>query len=279
MAHPDDTDRTAALLAASQEKIVEILLDHIRLGRSAFLVGTEGVGKTAILRVVADQARQIRDIRRPLYCGHASTLKELLLALAEELLVRDSTPSPSSPSARRPITGRQLSALSLETLRRRVLPRLSSGRYAVLLDHLGPIRGAYASFLEGLGERLGIPIVAAVRSLDPGQTGRLWWIGWKFPIVPVPELTPGEARLLVARRLDEAGLALPDREDFIGTLVRVAKGNPRVITRVCDLARAPRYRVGGRTDLRLLLLDLRLHDLQDLIEAENRIRLRGPVSL
>lgn len=265
-------------------RLVDALLDHMRQGRSVLLVGAAGTGKTAILRAVMDRAEQSCDRRVPIYCKQASTLKTLLRAVAEQLLLQGAARStaqvmgPSSFGTRhQAVTPHTLSTLSIRKLRRLVVPRLRSGRYVFLLDHVGPVRGAYADFLDSLVENFSVPIVAAVRSLEPAETGRLWWVGWKFEKVEIPELGPGEARQLIERCLERAGATLLDRDDFVRGLLRITKGNPCTIVRLCEMARAPRYRVGGRTDLRLLWLDLKMRDVQQRIDAEAQIKLVGPI--
>jgi hypothetical protein len=158
-----------------------------------------------------------------------------------------------------------------------VIPRLRAGRHAVLLDHVGLVRGAYEAFLDGLVEHVRIPVVAAARSLDPTETGKLWWVGCGFERIDVPELTPGAARRLIEVGLDRAGAHLPDRSEFVSALVRKARGNPRVLTRLCQMARQFRYQRSGRTDLRLLWLDMNMQDVQQGIDAEAQIPLRGPI--
>jgi hypothetical protein len=147
----------------------------------------------------------------------------------------------------------------------------------LLLDHVGPVRGAYADFLESLMENFSIPIVAAVRSLEPSEAGRLWWIGWNFEKLEVPPLGPVDAHRLVECYLDRAHVILPDRQAFTKGVTTLAQGNPRAISRLCEMAGSPRYHIDGRTDLRLLWLDLKMRDIQQRIDAEAQIPLVGPI--
>jgi hypothetical protein len=57
-----------------------------------------------------------------------------------------------------------------------------------------------------------VPIVAAVRSLAPDNTGRLWWIGWNFTALAVTPLGPGHARRLIDSCLDRARIVLLNRQ-------------------------------------------------------------------
>ncbi len=181
---PEEAIGAAQLVG--RNKIVQALLEQLRKGRSAILVGAAGVGKTAILRAVAERASKARDPHRPIYCGQGSTLKAILTSLARQLLILEAPQITRSEGT--------LGRLSVGKLKRFVLPRLRSGRYALLLDHFGLVRGAYATFLEELTDRARVPVVFAVRSLDPRESGRPWWIAVGLETVEVPPLSPGEAR-------------------------------------------------------------------------------------
>lgn len=112
-----------------------------------------------------------------------------------------------------------------------------------------------------------------------GREPKMWWVGWTFAKIQILELTRRAARQLIEETLDRNVVDVRDREHFVRELVRLANGNPRIITRICEMAGASRYKIGGRTDLRLLLLDLKLRDLQERIDAESQIPLRGPIQL
>jgi hypothetical protein len=267
-----------------RDRIVNTVLDHIRDGRSAFLVGAAGIGKTAILRAMAGHAQAHGGARELIYCGHTTTLKIALQCLAGQLLARDAACAVPDLQRQRPVPSdeqvaipRSLGMLTIGKLRQVVMSRLS-GHHAVLFDLVQPVRPACAALLEHLVENRGIPIIAAVRPSYPHDIGKLWYVGTTFATIKVPALRPSEARRLIERTLDRQRIRLPDREAFDKKLVSLANGNPRMIVRVCELARSPRYQTGGRTNFRLLLLDLRIDDLQNHIEEEANIPLRGPVA-
>lgn len=254
------TDPRPADLLIGREKLVGTLTDHVQNGRSVLLVGAAGMGKTAILQAVTQRFLQHGASRTVLYCGEASTLKNTLRSLAEGLYDRQRV-LPTTPLGQ-PIVSRHLLARwPIGKLSRFVLPRIRAGRCVPLLDHLAHVRGAYAAFLDNLVEDLGVPIVAAARSLAPDDTGRLWWIGLKFAVSDVAPLTRNDARRLIEHCLDRAQINLPDRQDFANGVVQRAGGNPRIIVRLCQMAGAPQYRAHGKTDLRLLWLDLKISNL------------------
>jgi hypothetical protein len=132
------------------------------------------------------------------------------------------------------------------------------------------VRGAFAGFIEEITESWRTPIVVAARSLNPAETGRLWWVAWTFAKVEVPPLSSREGERLAELYLDKADVLLPDRADLIRRVLKVANGNLRLLTRLCDMTRSERYQAQGRTDLRLLLLDLKMQDLQQDIERTSQ---------
>lgn len=196
-----------------------------------------------------------------LYCSEATTLRKALQSLAEGLYDRYGV-LPTVTSRPRTTSRHLFARLSVGKLRQFVLPHLRAGGCVALLDHLEVVRGAYTAFWDTLVEDLRVPIVAAVRSLAPDDTGRLWWIGWNFTTIEVAPLSHKDARRLIDSCLDRARILLPDRQDFAKGVIKRAGGNPRLITRLCELAGAPRYQIGGRTNLRLLWIDVKISNLE-----------------
>ncbi|MEW6543766.1 MAG: hypothetical protein AB1411_09150 [Nitrospirota bacterium] len=260
-------ETTGAERLIGRDRIVALLVRLLSHGKSALLVGPEGIGKTAVLQTVTARIQREPGMPRPVYCERVGALKELLAGIAEAI-------AQEAPGFRAKRPG----ALRLWTrgkLRRLVVPHLLTGRYALFLDHVVPVHGPVERFLESMVDMGRVPIIAAARSLDPGATGRLWWVGWHFERVEIAPLTPLQSRRLIEQTLDATGLALPDREAFVRELARRAEGNPRLITRLCRMAGSPKYRVGGGTSLDLLLLDNRIHALHASIEMA-RVEERSP---
>ena len=75
-------------------------------------------------------------------------------------------------------------------------------------------------------------------------------------------MSRNDARRLIDSCLNRARIMLPNRQDFANGVIKRAGGNPRLITRLCELADAPRYQIGGRTNLRLLWIDVKISDLE-----------------
>jgi hypothetical protein len=250
-----------------RQAIGEALLNHLRSGTCAFLVGEAGIGKTAILQEVIAAARAEQGRYWPLYCSSVRNEKECLEWVAASFHAEfgDSiiVEAMDARKIRLP-AGKGMAfwrRVPRRLLRRIVIPRLRSGRYALVLDHLVPLRSDAHAFFEWLLMEFKVPLIAAVRGVQPKDIGRLWWLDWAFTVVEVPALRPEQARALIERELRRHKVELPDRAEFMRNLAQASRENPRVITRVCERAGDRRYRMGDQTNLRLMMLDLKIEDL------------------
>jgi len=250
-----------------RQPIVEELLHHLWSGKSAFLVGEEGIGKTAILQKVITAARAEQGPYWPLYCSSVRNEKECLEWVAASFHAEygDSIIVDAMDARKIRLPAHKGIAfwrrVPRRLLRRIVIRRLRKGGYALVLDHLVPLRSDAHAFFEWLLVEFKIPLIAAVRGVQPKDIGRLWWLDWAFTEVHVPALRPEQARALIERELRRHKVELPDRAEFIRTLAQASRGNPKVITRVCERAEDHRYRMGEQTNLRLMMLDLKIEDL------------------
>lgn len=248
--------------------IIETLLKHLRDETCVLLVGEAGVGKTAVLQEVMAAAKASPRDRRPIYCRSVKTVKDCLEWVAAALHAEhgDSVVAAAEGPRHKWLPANKGEAFwrktSMRVLCRIVFPKLRTGRYTLVVDHLSPLRSNGHAFFERLVMELKVPVIAAVRGVQPADIGKLWWISQAFVEIQVPPLNPDQTRNLIEQMLLHYRVDLPDRTEFVRTLARVSRGNPGVITRVCRRAAGPQYRFGGRTSLRLLMLDLNLGDLQ-----------------
>ncbi len=252
-----------------RQTVVEELLHHLRNGKSAFLVGEAGIGKTAILQEVITAARAEQGRYWPLYCSSVRNEKECLEWVAASFHAEcgDSIIVEAMDARKIRLPAHKGIAfwrrVPRRLLRRIVIHRLRKGGYALVLDHLVPLRSDAHAFFEWLLMEFKIPLIVAVRGVQPKDIGRLWWLDWAFTVVEVPALRPEQARALIERELRRHGVELPDRAEFVRALAQVSRGNPRIITRVCEHAGDRRYRMGDQTNLRLMMLDLKIEDLKE----------------
>lgn len=234
-----------------RKAIVASILTAVEEGRSIALVGPSGIGKTAILSAVRGASRLTRIA---LYSRDTSTLKSALGGIAEELCAVSPPERPVRRSA------------SLNVLRRFVQARLKPGRHIVLLDHAGFLSLRGADFFESLHSS-DIPLVVALLSVDPAVTGKWWWTVVGFDRIVVPSLTLSQTRQLITYLLPRAEYDLPERDRFATRVMKLSSGNPALIVALARQARRPEYHQHGRTNFRLLALDVKLRHLSQRIAA------------
>lgn len=260
--------------------IIETLQKHLRDETCVLLVGAAGVGKTAILQELMAAAKVSPRYRRPIYCSSVKTVKECLEWVAATLHAEcgDSIVSAAMGPRHKWLPANKGTAFWRKTpmrvLCRIVMPKLRVGRYTLVVDHLSPLRSNGHAFFERLVMELKVPVIAAVRGVQPADIGKLWWLSHVFAEIQVPPLNPDQTRDLIEQVLLNYRVDLPDRAEFVRTIARVSRGNPGVITRVCRRAADRRYRMGNRTSLRLLMLDLQLGDLQSRFEKDACVPVR-----
>jgi hypothetical protein len=260
---------TAGAPLIGRRPILEMLLKHLRDETCVLLVGEAGVGKTAILQELMAAAPASPRHRRPIYCHSVKTVKDCLEWVAAALHAEygDSIVAAAMGPRHKWLPANRGTAFwrkaPMRVLCRMVIPKLRTGRYTLVVDHLSPLRSNGHAFFERLVIEMKTPVIAAVRGVQPTDIGKLWWLSHAFAEIQVPPLNPDQTRNLIEQLLLNHRVDLPDRGEFVRTLARVSRGNPGVITRACQRAADPQYRFGDRTSLRLLMLDLNLGDLHD----------------
>ena len=234
-----------------RDAIVASITTAVEQNRSVALVGPSGIGKTAILSAVRASSRLTRVA---LYSADASTFKSALGGIAQEFCAASS----SEQRVRPPV--------SLNDLRRFVVAHLQREQHIVLLDHAGSLSLRAADFFESL-HKGGIPLVVALSSLDPAVTGKWWWTVVGFERIIVPPLTLSQTRRLIACLLPPTECDLPERDRFATRIMTLSDGNPALIVALAHQARSPEYHQHGRTNFRLLALDVKLRHLSQRIAA------------
>lgn len=230
--------------------MIRRIMTAIDRGRSVALIGPSGIGKTALLSAVHHSPRLHRV---PLYSADASTWKSALVGLAEAL--RSAKPS----GMERPVD-------SLTGLRAFLQRHVIGRPYVLLLDHVGRLTLRAAEWFESW-HRSGLPLVVALSSLDPAVTGKWWWTVIDFDCITVPPLTRAQTATLLSRLLPPVEYRLPERTRFLTGITRLSHGNPGQIVALARLAQNEKYHQHGRTNFRLLALDVALHHLGRQIAA------------
>lgn len=262
-----------------REPLVQAMLNHISEGKNLLLIGPEGTGKTAILKRLIDVGSGRNNIPGFIYCGKTDTLKTILQQMASSLHLDfhdlDLTDSPGSNV--QGLTTSEfnhcLKTITRLPLKKSVVQSLKSRRYALILDHLRAVKHPSAAFLEFLIMEYQVPIIGVIRELHYKRIGRLNRLVWAFTKLRVENLERKAAAVLIDRCLERSRLELPDRSRFTAALLRLSKGNPKIMVQVCAAAGDGRYQFNHRTDIGLILLDLKMQSLGEKLDGEQRERL------
>jgi len=206
--------------------------------RNIIVFGQDGVGVTSIIQKV------IHNVAGGgiLYSPHSRTLKEALINLLLSAQVEE-------------VTVHKMDTRALRTAFYKVLTR--HPRY-VILDHLGRVTPKYYSFLNYLIDR-GIPLMVASHGLRKEDIGHLCVLLVTFEKVEVRNFGKRTTALLVEHFMNEFGIQIADKEQFKREVFNVSNGNPKIIRKLCFLARDPRYQQAGVLNVKLIDLDRRIN--------------------
>jgi hypothetical protein len=229
-----------------RERERRALAEALRGGRSVWVHGARGVGKSALVRAVAASWDPKRENAILLYAADCSTRKALLRGLLESLFgTLGFIRPPSSSVIRSPDALRRF----VTTARRRqlndALHRTLAGRPTIrALDHLDARGARLETHVENLLFESTPVVLVTVDQAELGPVDRLLFA---FESLEVPALSRAEAEALAALWLPTAPCGAW-RE-----LVRHASGNPGRLHELALLARKEKYWLDGR--LNFLRLD------------------------
>ena len=207
-------------------------IEHQRL--HAVIYGERGIGKTSLVHVFAQAARDARYLVVYVPCGADSDLNEMFRALATEVpLLFHSDYGPTSPEAERgasladilpggPVTARLASD---------ILVKITGTRLLVLLDEFDrteskQFRMNIAELLKNLSDR-SVRVQVVIAGVASNLTELIEYvpsIQRNIFAIQVPKMTAAEVRHLVKNGEDFSGLRFD--ETAIRYVVTIANGFP-----------------------------------------------------
>jgi len=241
---------------------IETIRDCIRRRNSLHLHGSAGIGKSALLDHLNQHWEKIGVSCIPIYCTSSVTLREILVCIAQALLVR-SGPFAGTNKYLAPLEIRSSSDIRANNnrdLRNVVLRRVEQGDFCIILDHLERVTPKIDMFLSALHERACV-ITASRQSWDLTDysfTGRLVYGLWLIPKLKINSLKRKDAFSLMECLHKHLNMKSPDKENIFTEIFRITQGNPKMIYDILDKARKPDYIVDGKLNLNLIVIDCRI---------------------
>jgi AAA ATPase domain len=202
--------------------------------KNVLLVGSPGIGKTALLR-------EIRQHCPLLVCEETSSLRRICDSIERQL----------------GWTHRKLNVIERKN---RLLVYLERRDEPVAFDHVAAIPPRVARFIDRLGEQ--IPVWIACRSDRPHDVGHVWEQLYRFNRVELGPLTAEETGQLILQAANE-GHIQEDACGHVRELYRMSQGNPRILEELLIELAARDYNIESSFGLHLLDLDRRIHEITE----------------
>jgi DNA polymerase III delta prime subunit len=255
---------------------LEQLRQLISRRRSFLLHGPAGVGKTLLLKHLADAAPMM------LVCDESSSSQTVFRTLAAGLFARKNRhvlqaarvgtgdlarPSRAQlgsclPSQQFWIRHSGLNAIknkSAVSIRGIVAAALRDSSYWIVLDHLQSSSQSFAASLKEVCLATATPLLAVARSAHMEDVGFLLPMfsdhSEKFAL---RNFDAGRAKDFALRIAQDMQLNAANRDVAIQKIVHYSKGNPGAILAMLAMAASPKYLAGRHVKLAPLYIDFRL---------------------
>jgi predicted AAA+ superfamily ATPase len=200
--------------------------------KNVLLVGPAGIGKTTLLRTLADTL--------PLtICDETSSLVRLCDSLGNRI-------------------GWSQEKSGIIVRKNQLLRYLRMHPDPIVFDHVAETQPRVARFIGHLLDEL--PVWIACCSDRRRDIGHIWENLYRFVRVEIPPFTEREAAHLIEVAVD-SGKIQPDAVRHCADLYRISQGSPRILQELLTELAARKYNLNSSAGRRLLKLDRRIHEL------------------
>src|SRR5271166_3248799 len=218
-----------------RQALIEYLCALYAQRKHVLVVGTEGMGKTALLRQIIHSCPM-------LLCEETSSLRRICDSLERQL-------------------GWTHYKLNIVERKNRLLAYLERRGEPVAFDQVALTPPRVARYIGRLGDH--IPVWIACRSNHSKEIGRVWEHLYKFTRIELPPLTRVETSALIEKAAAQGNIQADARE-HIAYLHRLSKGIPQLLEELIIELATRKYKIDSSFGWRLLELDRRIHELANL---------------
>jgi len=247
---------------------IEVLRSGIRERKHLHIYGEAGTGKSALLQWACANWHQMDNSLSPVYCDRSHTLRGIVLQISAFLL-RQLGPLQSIDKL-----GRKSEFRSCDELKKAAIPELKQivsrniqkVQCCLLLDHLEHITPRIHSQLTMLYER--VPVITSSRQswdiADYSFLGNLAYHGiYLTPKLRLTNLNRRDAFAVMESLGKRLSLHGGEKESLFEQVFHIARGNPGLMNKIIAKAGRPEYRVDGRINLNLIIIDMNVRDATD----------------
>lgn len=221
-----------------RNKEIERLRHAYRERRRVLLVGSAGIGKTALLRHAQNQLRLV-------FCEETSSLRRICESLERHF-------------------GWTHRNMNVVERKNRLLPYLARRAEPVALDSVALTPPRVARFIYQVMER--VPVWIACRSAQPKDIGVVWQYLYDFEHIELRPISPTDTGAIVRAAINQCRFPkLADRQ--IAQLHLIAGGNPRTLEELLIELSSREYRLENAFDRKLLELDRLIHNAAAIVAA------------
>ena len=217
------------------------LQDLYTARRHVLIVGSAGIGKTALLR-------QVRQSCPMFLCEETSSLSRICEGLERDL-------------------GWSHGKLKVIERKNRLLTHIRGRGEVVTLDDVAVTPPRVSRFIQHLVEA--VPVWIACQSTAASEIGHVWQHLFKFERVELSPLSFEEVRRLIEAAVN-LGNIQPEAREHALQIHRLSKGIPRILEALLIEMAARRYQMNTSIGMQLLELDRRIQEMHLTVSATMR---------